>query len=185
MQSVFHVTDLEQLFARLFSERWETRLEGGAEEPFYVPSRHGCPATIRYTRDYFRSALHEVAHWCIAGARRRALPDFGYWYQPDGRDGDTQAAFQRVEEKPQALELIFCAACGHPFSVSLDNLSGESTPAAPFENAVWTRAAAWLGQGSLPERAAVWAEALRDHYRPGQSLDGTSLEAVFSPLPHD
>lgn len=185
MQSQFNATDLEAIFRHLFGERWLVRLEGGAEEPFYVPPENERPAVIHYTRDYFRSALHEVAHWCIAGRRRRTLPDFGYWYQPDGRDSNAQAAFLRVEEKPQALELIFCAACDHPFSISLDNLSGQSMPVAPFEDAVWARAAAWLGEGGLPQRAALWAEALRDHYRPDEPLDRASLQSVFRSLATD
>ncbi|GAM69307.1 transporting ATPase [Vibrio sp. JCM 19236] len=26
--------------------------------------------------------MHEIAHWCVAGPKRRLLEDFGYWYEP-------------------------------------------------------------------------------------------------------
>ena len=77
-------------------------------------------------------ALHEVAHWCVAGPRRRCLDDYGYWYAPDGRDAAAQAEFLRVEVRPQALEALFCAACNHPFRVSLDNLDGDPGDEARF-----------------------------------------------------
>ena len=113
---VHRATDLETLFRDTFFERHHTVLEGGFEEPVYLAGTPvaGEPARIRYTRDYFRSALHEVAHWCVAGPRRRRLDDYGYWYAPDGRDAAAQAEFLRVEVRPQALEALFCAACRSP-----------------------------------------------------------------------
>ena len=116
-------------------------LEGGFEEPVYLAgtSVAGEPARIRYTRDYFRSALHEVAHWCVAGPRRRRLDDYGYWYAPDGRDAAAQAEFLRVEVRPQALEALFCAACNHPFRVSLDTWTATraTKPASPPTSRPW------------------------------------------------
>lgn len=180
--SPFHAKDLEALFSASLGAVWNTVLRGGAEEPFYAPASGRHPAVVHYTRDYFRSALHEVAHWCIAGKRRRQLPDFGYWYAPDGRDADTQAAFLWVEEKPQALEWLFCAACGHSFCVSLDNLSGEPGEAAPFEQAVRRRAVNWLNDGTLPPRAGQWVQVLATHYGRTGGLDENALNAVFRPL---
>ena len=52
---------------------------------------------IVFTHDYFASALHEVAHWCVAGPERRRLTDYGYWYAPDGRTEKQQMEFERVE----------------------------------------------------------------------------------------
>lgn len=179
-QPEFIATDLERLFAITFRD-WRTELVGGAEEPRYQPGGPE-PARLHYTRDYFRSALHETAHWCIAGERRRRLPDFGYWYQPDGRDAAAQRAFLQAEEAPQALEWLFCAACGHSFCLSLDNLSGESLDSADFERAVRRRARRWLEQGGLPPRAALWVEALGERYRNGEPLTRAHLEAVFMPL---
>lgn len=179
-QTEFLAADLEDLFGVIFRE-WRTKLVGGVEEPRYEPGNPGW-ARLYYTRDYFRSALHETAHWCIAGERRRRLPDFGYWYQPDGRDAAAQRAFLQVEEAPQALEWLFCASCGHSFCVSLDNLSGEGVDSSAFERAVRGRAWRWLEQGGVPPRARLWIEALTRRYRNGVRLEPAHLEAVFMPL---
>jgi elongation factor P hydroxylase len=119
----FQAQRLEEVFARCFSRRWRTRLVGGADEPSYQPAtdRHALHV-LHYRSDYFASALHETAHWCIAGERRRQLPDFGYWYAPDGRDQQQQLAFEAVEARPQALEWLFSLACGYRFRISVDNL---------------------------------------------------------------
>jgi elongation factor P hydroxylase len=103
------------------------RLIGGAAEPFYLPGNEDRHALIRYTRDYAASALHELAHWCIAGESRRGLPDYGYWYEPPPRSVNEQAAFFRVEVPVQALEAGLAAACGLPFRVSMDDLTGADT----------------------------------------------------------
>ena len=50
------------------------------------------------------SALHEVAHWCIASAGRRRCRDYGYWYIPPPRDATAQTEFFAVEARVQALE---------------------------------------------------------------------------------
>src|SRR5699024_8041815 len=93
--------DLEVLFAKCFYAEHQTLLVGGASEPLYTPWSGKEPAKVYYTRDYFRSALHEIAHWCIAGAQRRQQTDFGYWYAPEGRDAKQQANFEQVEVNPQ------------------------------------------------------------------------------------
>ena len=102
--------------------RFGVRLLGGAVEPIYEPGSGDDAAVIRYTRDYPASALHELAHWCIAGSRRRALPDYGYWYRPPPRTDREQAAFFRVELPVQALEARLAVAAGLPFRVSVDDL---------------------------------------------------------------
>ena len=107
-----------------------------------------------------------MAHWCVAGAERRLLPDFGYWYAPDGRSAEQQRTFEQVEVKPQALELIFCLAAGHRFDVSTDNLSGEATDPAPFRARVREQARVYLSAG-LGERPQRYSAALLAHYRPG------------------
>ncbi len=152
--------DLEVLFRATFFHDFATVLEGGAAEPVYLP---GSPHRICYTHDYFRSALHEIAHWCVAGANRRELEDYGYWYAPDGRNAEQQAQFASVEILPQAYEALFCAACGHPFRVSLDNLSGEGGDEAVFAKQVRARAEALLEQG-LPDRVGRWCDALVGYY---------------------
>lgn len=172
--------DLVRLFADCFADSHNTRLIAGATEPEYLPAGPGEPMhRILFTRDYFRSALHEVAHWCVAGEARRQLPDFGYWYAPDGRSATQQQAFEAVEIKPQALEWLFCEAAGHPFRVSLDNLSGEPTDALPFKRNVVEQVRRYLADG-IPARPARFVQALLDLYRPGQSLcaDQFSLERL-------
>lgn len=104
---------------------------GGFDEPEYIPGNASQPASIRYRFDYVQSALHEVAHWCVAGEARRKLHDYGYWYAPDGRNAAQQAKFYEVESRPQALEWLFSSAAGISFRPSLDNLSlggGELLP---------------------------------------------------------
>ena len=152
--------DLDRLFRATFFHSHTTVLEGGADEPVYRP---GNPHRIRYTRDYFRSALHEIAHWCVAGPARRQQEDYGYWYAPDGRNAEQQAEFTRVEVLPQAYEALFCAACGHPFRVSLDNLDGEAGDERDFAMKVHDKALSLLGNG-LPERPRHWCQTLADFY---------------------
>ena len=84
---------LERAFADCFADKLHTRLQGGADEPLYQPAlQQGHSHVLHYRADYFASALHEVAHWCIAGTARRRQVDFGYWYAPDGRSGNEQLA---------------------------------------------------------------------------------------------
>lgn len=171
--------DLEVLFARCFESEFGTRLQGGAEEPLYRAAGTRREATIFYTRDYFRSALHEIAHWCVAGAVRRRQDDYGYWYAPDGRDAATQRAFEQAEILPQAWELVFCAACAHPFRVSADNL--ENTPAdlAGFEDAVFARAHG-LSQSTRSGRGWEWSRMLATYYRGSAELSPVWIEQCFS-----
>jgi len=153
----FHSERLERVFAECFSDKSHTRLQGGADEPLYQPAlQPENPHVLYYRADYFASALHEVAHWCIAGAARRQLVDFGYWYAPDGRSGAAQQAFEAVESRPQALEWYFAKACGYHFRVSVDNLngvSGELPDISGFRRQVYEQALCWQREG-LPLRAA-------------------------------
>ena len=141
------------------SER--TILKGGASEPYYKP---GSPHVIFFRDDYIRSALHEVAHWCVAGTARRALSDYGYWYAPDGRNEAQQMAFYGVEVKPQAIEKAFCRALCIEFTVSVDNLSvSPSDPAiGSFEAAVDLEFERIASTG-LPPRAEVFRKALAEY----------------------
>ena len=157
---VHRSADLEALFRATFFHDYATVLVGGALEPVYLP---GSPHRICYTQDYFRSALHEIAHWCVAGDARRQLEDYGYWYAPDGRNAEQQAQFASVEVLPQAYEALFCAACGHDFRVSLDNLNGDGGDERVFAEQVWARVEALLKQG-VPERVERWCVALAGFY---------------------
>ena len=103
-----------------------TRLIGGFPEPFYKAAERDSRAEVQFTRDYERSALHELGHWCIAGKQRRLMNDYGYWYVPDGRSDEQQRLFYTVETKPQALEKHFCTALELSFEVSADNIGNYS-----------------------------------------------------------
>ena len=140
---------------------------GGASEPFYLP---GQPNQVLFRADYVRSALHEVAHWCVAGRRRRGLPDYGYWYTPDGRSAERQAAFFLVEAKPQAIESLFCEALNVAFAPSVDNLVHASSDSAlrAFEKRIGVWRARLLG-GGLPRRASRFMAALARSDGPGVS----------------
>jgi elongation factor P hydroxylase len=113
---------IEKAFAQSLGVQHPVRLIGGFDEPLYLPATDSRAAEIRFRGDYPSSALHEVAHWCLAGARRRALQDYGYWYEAH-RGVEAQHAFENVEARPQALEWVFSQAVGCPFRVSADNLS--------------------------------------------------------------
>jgi elongation factor P hydroxylase len=117
---------LIELFDLHFYERFNTRLVKGKDEPIYLPANDQVEHhQVVFAHGYFSSALHEIAHWCIAGSERRLLPDYGYWYAPDGRDDQQQRQFQSVEVLPQAIEWAFCLACGLEFTISSDNLTGS------------------------------------------------------------
>ncbi|MDF1822884.1 MAG: elongation factor P hydroxylase [Alcanivoracaceae bacterium] len=178
----FSSADLEQLFAQCFGAGYQTCLSGGHDEPFYQPARDGQPARLCYRADFFRSALHEVAHWCIAGPARRQQTDFGYWYEPDGRSVERQQAFLMAEVRPQAFELVFCAAAGHRFSVSLDNLGGEACgDVRSFEARVCALAEQLLV--APPARMAQWGRCLSAYYRGVDALpDRSMLAACFQPI---
>jgi len=154
--------DLERIFDDCFRAPYATVLVGGGAEPLYVPSSdpRRAPHRVIYREDYFASALHEVAHWCLAGAERRTLEDYGYWYRPDGRSPDEQAEFERAEARPQALEWIFADACGFAFHLSADNLSGQPGPSERFLARVREAKRSLLEDG-LPDRAALFRAALQ------------------------
>ncbi len=78
--------DLIAIFNDTFLETFNTKLELGGDEPIYLPADQEHPHhRIIFARGFYASALHEIAHWCVAGPERRLLEDFGYWYEPDGR----------------------------------------------------------------------------------------------------
>ena len=175
--SGFQAARLERVFAGCFARQWRTVLLGGAEEPYYQPAADSHETHMLYYRsDFFASALHEVAHWCIAGEQRLQLADFGYWYAPDGRDTAQQRDFEAVEVKPQALEWLFSLACGYDFCVSVDNLgaAGGEYDTAPFRQQVLVQARNWQGNG-LPRRAQVFFAALAQEFGTGLKSDELEL----------
>lgn len=105
-------------------------MQGVADEPFYqaprADTKEDTKAIIYFRANYPRSLLHELAHYCLAGDKRRQEDDFGYWYFPCGRTAEQQLQFEQVEGYPQGLEKAMCAALGIKFSPSLDDFSGRS-----------------------------------------------------------
>jgi elongation factor P hydroxylase len=170
-----HIQDVITLFNDCFFANTNTRLLKGQDEPLYLPANENQPYhALYFAHGFFSSALHEVAHWLIAGAARRQQVDFGYWYVPDGRNVEEQALFQQVEVKPQALEWILCLAAGHPFRVSIDNLNGSAADAEAFKRAIHQQVGRYCEQG-LPARANTFRQALCEFY-------GTAPALVFQPF---
>ena len=118
------LSTLKEVFQHTFEASLNTELVGGFDEPFYRPASDVSPAQIQFRSDYVSSALHELAHWCVAGPERRQREDYGYWYAPDGRNETQQREFAKVESRPQAVEWYLSLALGVPFRVSADNLDG-------------------------------------------------------------
>lgn len=184
--------ELAALFNAAFLRSENTILCGGAEEPVYLPATNKHPHhRLFFTRDYFRSALHEIAHWCVAGKVRRQLPDYGYWYYPDGRDQDQQLAFEAVEAKPQSYEWLLSLSAGQQFEVSLDNLSGSFEPDrfAFTQRVIYEAQQLFKPNGrGLPPRLACFCEQLQAHYQQpplSQQLliaEGLQLLRVIDPV---
>lgn len=156
--------DLIRLFNRTFEQSHNTHLVKGDDEPVYLPAdethlRH----RIIFAHGYYASAMHELAHWFIAGEKRRELEDYGYWYNPDGRDAAQQAEFEKVEIKPQAVEWGLCVAAGFKFNVSTDNLNGAEPDRESFKRNVKAQVDIYLEKG-FPTRAAQFMRVLAAHY---------------------
>jgi len=157
--------DLIVLFNATFSDTENTVLLKGGHEPIYLPANNTRQDhQIVFAHGYFASALHEIAHWCIAGKQRRLLEDYGYWYNPDGRDVKQQAEFEKVEVKPQAIEWAFSCAAGKPFRVSTDNLKGAAVDTQGFQDAVKQQVMFYLKHG-FPPRAAQFIGVLQRFYQ--------------------
>ncbi len=127
---------LISLFNNTFEEQYNVILLSDSDEPDYRPCNSDCATNvINFANGYINSALHEIAHWVIAGESRRKLADYGYWYEEDGRDSQQQMLFQQLEIFPQAVEKAFCEAMSRQFNASIDNLlsPSNSVQRAQFE----------------------------------------------------
>ncbi len=160
-----HYSDLIRLFEQSFYRRYNTKLIRGDDEPVYLPANEQCSYhQIVFAHGYYASALHEIAHWCLAGEARRQLEDFGYWYVPDGRNAEQQKSFEQVEIKPQAIEWAFCVAANKRFNVSVDNLNGEEGDTDGFKRNVYRQVKYYLQEG-FPARAQEFIEMLAHFYQ--------------------
>ncbi|WP_354443679.1 elongation factor P hydroxylase [Marinobacter sp. MBR-99] len=157
--------DLIMLFNDLFRESYRTILVRGSDEPEYLPaSEPDGLARVVFAHGFFASALHEIAHWCIAGEHRRTLHDYGYWYCPDGRSLKQQQAFEQVEVKPQAIEWLFSLAAGTRFHISVDNLAGSgAADEQAFRANVCLQVSEYMARG-LPPRARQFFDTLTSFY---------------------
>ena len=171
-----HYQTAIDIFNRCFSIDYNTRLVKGDNEPIYLPSDANRPYhAILFAHGFFSSALHECAHWLIAGAKRRELVDFGYWYAPDGRNQSQQQVFESVEVKPQALEWILSVAADYRFRIIVDNLNGESTDPRPFKEAVHQQVMRYINEG-LSARAQTFRLALARDYNTPEQIDRASFD---------
>ncbi|BED88582.1 MULTISPECIES: elongation factor P hydroxylase [unclassified Pseudoalteromonas] len=160
-----HIADLISIFDSVFYQSHNTRLVKGDDEPVYLPANntHGFNQIV-FAHGFYASALHEIAHWLVAGNKRRELEDYGYWYCPDGRDKHQQAEFESVEIKPQAIEWLLSTAAGFDFNVSVDNLNGEQTCRFDFQARVHQQVLILLEQG-VNARTQALLKALSDFYK--------------------
>lgn len=182
LNHVFAYQDLITIFNDCFKENYHTQLVKGGDEPLYLPANPKQPLhTIYFAYDYFSSALHECSHWLIAGDERRQLVDFGYWYEPDGRNAEQQKQFFQVEIKPQALEWILSIACGYRFQFSSDNLNGQSLELDEFKLAVYAQVRHYCEHG-LSVRAQVFRDALCRFYQTPFALSLSQFEKPVEEL---
>ncbi|MFT7558701.1 MAG: elongation factor P hydroxylase [Flavobacteriales bacterium] len=157
MLEILHRCCVEQ-----FMQACNTVLVGGADEPLYQPAQAiGEAHKIFYSHNYLASALHELAHWCVAGDKRLELLDYGYWYAPDGRSAEQQSEFERVEIKPQALEWILSQACGRRFRVSADNLTANAQASSEFKQNIYAQVLHYCEYG-VPSRAKALILSLHE-----------------------
>ncbi len=178
-------TELQKLqflthqFNLLFEKAENTILRFGADEPFYKAMNANSPAIIYSREQYLSSALHEIAHWCIAGEQRRKLDDYGYWYEPEGRSQNQQTLFEQVEVKPQAIEWIFSQICGHVFHLSADNLESGIQASASFQKKVEQQMNDYRYLDRLPKRAQLLAYQLVQTFNLDDT-DNKKQELIFS-----
>ncbi|VTU07696.1 elongation factor P hydroxylase [Actinobacillus porcinus] len=163
--------DIISIFNACFADEFNTRLIKGGDEPIYIPANHKSEGyevlpynAIYFARGFYSSALHEIAHWLVAGEERRKLEDFGYWYEPDGRSAERQRDFEKVEVKPQAIEWVLATAAGFRYFASADNLNGQPGDSTPFKQAVYAQVKEYAERGYLPKRAEKLRKALAEFY---------------------
>ena len=148
LPSTHHYQDLIHIFETTFYDEFNTKLICGDDEPIYLPAGNNHAShRIIFAHGYYASALHELAHWLVAGEKRRLLEDYGYWYEPDGRSATQQAEFEKVEVVPQAIEWAVAMSCGFKFDVSADNLSGIEIDRLAFKHKVYAQVLHYLEKG--------------------------------------
>lgn len=164
MSTAFLYSDLIAIFESTFFKNFNTKLICGKDEPIYLPADKSYPHhRIVFAHGFYASALHEIAHWLVAGEQRRLLEDYGYWYEPDGRTAFQQAEFEKVEIVPQAIEWAIAMSCGFKFDVSADNLSGIEIDRLGFKHKVHAQLLIYLENG-FSERTSELLKACSAFY---------------------
>jgi len=164
VSTAFHYSDLMTIFESTFFKQFNTQLICGHDEPIYLPADESYPHhRIVFAHGYYASALHEIAHWLVAGEQRRLIEDYGYWYEPDGRTAIQQAEFETVEIVPQAIEWAIATSCGFKFDVSADNLSGIEIDRLGFKHKVYAQLLSYLQHG-FSERTTAMLNACTTFY---------------------
>lgn len=175
-------SDLITIFNDTFALSHNTRLVKGDDEPIYLPANAQTPYhQVVFAHGFYASALHEIAHWLVAGEARRQLEDYGYWYCPDGRSKEQQLAFEDVEVKPQAIEWALSLAAGFTFNVSADNLGGEPTCRYRFQQRVYEQLCTLIESG-FNVRTQSLLKALSDFYATPYPL---TLDAITWQMPEE
>jgi len=151
-------------FNRLFANDHQVVLRGGGAEPDYTPPDSGRLGVITAREDFASSALHEAAHWCVAGDARRRLADYGYVYTPPPRGPSGQARFFASELRTQATELFLARRAGVRFFASADDPDFCLAQLAEFSHQVHRLADSWevAGEHQPPPRAVHLAQALAE-----------------------
>ena len=163
--NTFSSEDIIDIFNQTFYLTHNTKLVSGDDEPLYLPASEHCDFhQIIFAHGYFASALHEIAHWLVAGETRRLKVDYGYWYESDGRDAAKQAEFEKVEILPQAIEWALSVSCGFEFDVSSDNLSGIAINRLAFKQKVYQQVLTLLNTG-FSERTVKLLNACQNAYQ--------------------
>lgn len=158
------IHDLIRIFDESFYQAYNCKLIKGQHEPVYIPASIETPFhQIVFAHGFYASALHEIAHWLVAGEHRRLLEDYGYWYCPDGRTKEQQLEFENAEVKPQAIEWALSIAAGFAFNVSIDNLNGAQTCRFSFQTRVHKQVLRLVEEG-FSERTDRLLKALSDFY---------------------
>lgn len=153
-----------QCFNKVFSAKFAVRLVGGGKEPDYFPATAMRPGLIVARENFAASALHEAAHWCVASRTRRALPDYGYPYNPPPRTPAEQAQFFANEARAQAVEWYLSRRAGNRFSASADDPDFSQTALAQFQSELWPMVTHWetaAGAMDAPPRALLFGQALQ------------------------
>jgi elongation factor P hydroxylase len=164
LSTTFNYHDLIEIFEATFFKDFNTKLICGDNEPIYLPADEQFSFhRIIFAHGFYASALHELAHWLVAGDKRRLIEDYGYWYEPDGRTALQQAEFEKVEIVPQAIEWAIAVSCGFKFDVSVDNLSGIEIDRLAFKRKVHKQVLNYLKVG-FSERTTRLLNACADFY---------------------